>query len=346
MNGDKRATIRDVADLAGVSIATVSRVLNQFDSVDPVLTQRVRSAVDKLGYIPNVSGRTLRGKNSKIFAAIVPNLLDPFYVDVISAFEKEASAYGYHMLLCNSNEKCVQEEANLRVLKEQNLAGLLFGPVAELPPEIEKMYQLGSAIVLLDRPVSDTRIPWVGTDYDNVGRSVAKFFRAQDVSQPLIASSRTTDSPLDERAEAFWSHWKQEGETRLEINVDYTAPPAMSDLVRVLEEAIKSADAVFCTNGPATRIVYDALYRQLQIQPERLSFLGFDNSPWCPLVTPSPTLVEQDVENIGIRAAQMLIAQAEQESKTGEHQRVGLEDDRFEVVIRTRQTSPKLENHA
>ncbi|MDO5728991.1 MAG: LacI family DNA-binding transcriptional regulator [Actinomycetaceae bacterium] len=340
MTEKKRATIREVAEVADVSIATVSRVLNKHETVDPRLAKRVRRAVEELGYIPNLSGRTLRGKNSRIFAAIVPNLMDPFYVDVISAFEQVVSEHGYHVLLCNSNEKRNQERTNLRVLKEQNLAGLLFAPVAELPGEVEEMYQSGSAIVLLDRPVADTSIPWVGTDYENVGRVVANFLRSKGVQKPLVASSRTMDSPLDERADAFWNSWNNAEDVRCEINVDYVAPPAMSTITDELNQCMASVDAVFCTNGPVTRIVYDALYRQLLNPAETLIFLGFDNSPWCSLVTPSPTLVEQKVENIGAQAALVLISQIEGEKEAEERKPIDSTTLQLEVSIKERQTTP------
>ena len=108
------ATIRDVAQLANVSVATVSNVLNNPEKVGPVLLARVRAAVDKLGYAPDAAARSLRKRSSGLLGMIVGDITNPFFSELFEAIELAAAARGFSVLLCNSNEITEREEAHLR----------------------------------------------------------------------------------------------------------------------------------------------------------------------------------------------------------------------------------------
>lgn len=310
----KRVTIRDVATRAGVSIATVSRVVNNVSTVNQALARRVNEAIEETGYIPNDSGRTLRRQQAKLVAVVVPNFQDQYYRDLIDSVEKRVEAEGYHLVIFNSRESLQQERTHLRAVLQLNVAGLLLASVgASENGNLLELNRLGRlSTVLLDRP-STRVLPWIGTDNAQVGGLISDFLQTKGVQKPLVISARTPDSPEDERADAFWLAWTRS--RRHEIAVDYTSQAAHSDLAKKLKDSAGGTDAVICTNESVTRAAYVALYsgntplvRALRGDRQGLIFLGFDDSEWCSMVRPSVSTIRQDVQTIGDNAAKLLIA--------------------------------------
>ena len=112
----KRLTISDIARAAGVSPATVSRVLNHNPSVAPELIERVEAAIEEMNYRPNGAGRALRRQRSDLWAAIVPDVRNPFFFRLIESFEKVAHAQGLSVVLCNSQEDLSRERSAIETV--------------------------------------------------------------------------------------------------------------------------------------------------------------------------------------------------------------------------------------
>ena len=122
----KRIKIIDVAELAGVSVATVSRVLNGKDEhISEETCQKVRQAAEELGYVPNEMARRLKEQNSKTLGLITPGIGNAFQ-EMAEGAEEEASARGYSMFLCNTRYNAVQEENSIRMLQAKMVEGILF----------------------------------------------------------------------------------------------------------------------------------------------------------------------------------------------------------------------------
>ena len=113
------ATIRDVAKLAGVSVATVSRYLNKSGYVNADTELNLKNAIEKLNYIPSVVARGLAGKSTKTFALILPDISNPFFPELARAVEDVASTYGFTVILCNSDGQIGKEKNYIDILKEQ-----------------------------------------------------------------------------------------------------------------------------------------------------------------------------------------------------------------------------------
>ena len=148
------AGMKDVASLAGVAVGTVSNVLNHPDLVRPLTRARVEAAMEELGFIPNGSARQLRAGRSRCLGLVVLDVTNPFFTEVARGVEDYAQAAGYAVILCNSDEAHDKERQYLRVLEEQRVRGILITPVHGRSPELRRIRDRGTPVVLLDRPGS------------------------------------------------------------------------------------------------------------------------------------------------------------------------------------------------
>ena len=148
------AGMKDVASLAGVAVGTVSNVLNHPDLVRPLTRARVEAAMEELGFIPNGSARQLRAGRSRCLGLVVLDVTNPFFTEVARGVEDYAQAAGYAVILCNSDEAHDKERRYLRVLEEQRVRGILITPVHGRSPELRRIRDRGTPVVLLDRPGS------------------------------------------------------------------------------------------------------------------------------------------------------------------------------------------------
>ena len=120
------ASIKDVAKEAGVSIATVSRVLNDIDVVNEETKKKVLEAIKKLGYRPNIVARSLKTQRTRTIGILIPDISNQFYPEIVRGAEDVANIYGYNVMLCNSDFDTDKEKEYLRVLKEKMVDGVLY----------------------------------------------------------------------------------------------------------------------------------------------------------------------------------------------------------------------------
>jgi LacI family transcriptional regulator len=145
------ASIRDVAGHAGVSVGTVSNVLNRPETVSEATRQRVRDAIAALGFVRNESARHLRAGRSRTIGLVVLDIANPFFTDVARGVEEAANAEGLAVILCNSDDRPAKEAAHLEVLAEHAVQGVLITPTPELSPALAALRDRGVPVVLVDR---------------------------------------------------------------------------------------------------------------------------------------------------------------------------------------------------
>ena len=157
----KQKTIRDVAELAGVSVATASRVLNDSSyPVRPQLRQRVKEAAEKLEYSPNIMAQSLRKETNRDIALIIPNISNPFYLQAVLGVGEALSSRDYNMIFCNTMHDPERERNFLRQLYERQVKGVILSSVAAGTAElVQKFMQRGMKFVLLDQMLSDVESP-------------------------------------------------------------------------------------------------------------------------------------------------------------------------------------------
>ncbi|MFE1646860.1 LacI family DNA-binding transcriptional regulator [Microbacterium sp. P01] len=164
------ASIRDVADAAGVSVGTVSNVLNRPETVSSDSAERVLAAIDRLGYVRNDAARKLRNGISTTVGFVVLNGQNPFFNDVVRGAEDEASRHGIAILYGNTDEDSRRERMYLDLFEEQQVRGVLISPYGDILPRLEKLRSRGIRAVLVDRFGGTSRFSSVSVDSVAGGR--------------------------------------------------------------------------------------------------------------------------------------------------------------------------------
>src|SRR5512147_1412459 len=147
------ATIHDVAQRAGVSPITVSRVINHSGYASQDTRERVEAAVIELGYVPNRLARSLRSKRTHTLALVITDITNPFFTTVARGVEDTASDAGYTVIFCNTDESITEERKYLHMLLEQRVGGIILVPALSIPDSVAFVQEHGTPVVVLDRRI-------------------------------------------------------------------------------------------------------------------------------------------------------------------------------------------------
>jgi LacI family transcriptional regulator len=305
------ASIRDVAARAGVSVGTVSNVLNRPVKVAPATRKLVLAAIAELGYIRNSSAAQLRAGASRSLGLIVLDMANPFFQDVARGVEDVATEEGYAVLLCNSDEQSDRENWYLQVLEEQRVRGVLITPVMAGSERLEALRRRGTPAVLVDRSAGQTDCCSVAVD-DVAGGELA--------GAHLMSLGRNSiayiTGPLElrqcadrltglRRAVAAAGHdpdqYVQVVETSaLKAGLGYSA-------ARGLFESGADVDAVFCANDLLALGVLRAAVSTGRRIPDDLALIGYDDIEFAADAAVPLSSVRQPTVQIGQAAARLLL---------------------------------------
>lgn len=298
-----RVGIKQVAVLAGVSPATVSRTLAG-KSVDPAMRARVEDAVRATGYRPNLAARRLRSQDSGTIGLIVADIRNPFFTAVSRAVEDAAFERGLRVILCNTDENPAKEQMYLRLMEEERVTGTIFAPTREGAEKMTRA-RFSFPLVLIDRaaPMS----PHDAVLLDNAGacaelvrhlhrrgyRRIAGFFGA----------ASTTGR---ERREGYEATMRALGLEPAARFLEHGAGVVEAAVAQLLAES-QRPDALIASNGVMLLDMVRAIRRTGLRIPEDIGLVGFDNEPWTEIVGEGITVMEQPVEEIGRNAVAMLL---------------------------------------
>src|SRR4051794_24367768 len=212
------ARIKDVAAHAGVSVATVSRVLNSNPSVTQLTRDRVYAAMAALNYRPNAVARSLRTEATKTLGLIIGDILNPFFTELARAVEDEAREAGYTVVIGNADERANQQDHYVRTLLEQRVDGLIICPTAEVTPLVEEVSRSGLPLVFLDRTLPGIDVPSVRADGTQAIMELIAHLRTLGHRRIAFISGPGILSTGRERTQAFLAAAAREG---LEIPEEY-----------------------------------------------------------------------------------------------------------------------------
>ncbi|MBP2231263.1 LacI family fructose operon transcriptional repressor [Azospirillum agricola] len=299
--------IKDVARAAGVSVATVSRVLGN-GPVSEALRKRVEEAVRATGYRPNLSARRLRSQHSQTIGLVVSDIRNPFFTAVGRAVEEEAYRAGMRVILCNSDENPEREQLYLGLMQEERITGLIFAPTRATLERIDGL-GLDFPVVLIDRSGPPGLHDSVVLDNAQAAAALVEhlFVRGYRRIGGLFGNTSTTGI---ERHEGYRGALAARG---LPANARFIPPNADA-----AEEAVmrwlagpERPDAIMASNSLFLMGVIKAMRRLGLSTPGDLAVAGFDNEPWTELVGPGLTVVEQPVDEIGRAAVSLLFERVE-----------------------------------
>jgi LacI family transcriptional regulator len=313
------ATIRDVARLANVSVATVSNALNNAERVSPELLGRVRAAAAKLNYAPHAGARSLRKRSSGLLGLIVGDITNPFFSDLFEAIEDAAAARGYLVLLCNSSEQSGREEAHLRMLRSQRIDGLLLAPSgAASMNRASLLAQLEVPIVLIDRAMDGLGYDAVVLDNRRAGfEATTELIKSGHRRIALVNGPEVLRTAAD-RMQGYREALLTNGHSfdpKLVVDAGFQEMPAFEALPALLALP-EPPTAVLTTNNLMTIGVVKALAARGLACPRDISLVCIDDVPWADALEPRLTAIAQPVRAIG-EAAFAVLAERIAGTRTG-----------------------------
>ncbi len=298
--------------MAGVSTATVSRVLNDIPTVDAKLARRVRTAITKLGYEPSRVARSLRVKRSRVWALVIPELRNPFFTDMISGVEEVARAAGFMLFLCNADSDVDKEASYLRLAVAEHVAGIILSPASQAA-SARALGTLGTTpVVTVDRRL-DAPVDWVGVN-NRQGAEMAVHHLADNGYRRIACISGPGDTSTGAARLAGYRRARgargTDGGPDLVRVGDFDENHgfrAMGQLLRLRPPP----DAVFATNNLISLGALRAIDEAGARVPEDIAIVGFDDMPWTSLVKTPLTAVAQPTYDIGRETARLLMSRVE-----------------------------------
>jgi LacI family transcriptional regulator len=295
------ATMRDVADAAGVSTATVSRVLNGTGPVSALVRTRVEEAIAALGYSPNALARSLRTESTGTIGLIVSSILNPFFTELARAAEDVAMAHGFNVIIGNADENPVKEERYVRALLEKRVDGLLLNPAAAQAPSIREAAERGVPVVLLDRTVRGVKAPLVRADGRRaIGELVTHVAGLGHRRLGMISGPRE----LRHGKERYDAYTKAAAVAGLPVAAEHVRygdfeRESGAKAMALLLGSNPRPDVVFVANGRMTLGALEAIRASGVRVPTDIALASYDDDPWFSLLDPPLTAIEQPTAELG-----------------------------------------------
>ena len=302
------ATMRDVAERAGVSVTTVSHVINQSRPVSDELRERVLLAMQELGYQPNTLARSLRRGETKTIGIIVPDSANPFFAEVARGIEDTSFENGYSVILCNTDNNLDKESLYTNVLVEKQVDGILFVAAGLSAENIQVLQRRGMPLVIIDRQVTGVQVDSVLTDNISGGKLATRHLIEQGYQNIGLITGPIDWWEARERArgwrDALIDAGLDPGESQI-VHGDWMAASGEQGLKRLLEQC-PNLDAVFVSNDQMALGVLQVACREGIQVPQELVVVGFDGIPEAAYYWPPLTTVYEDLRELGRTAVREL----------------------------------------
>lgn len=318
-------TLKTIAEKHGLSVATVSRVLNGLASryrISKKTEELVLKTARELDYNPNPQARSLRTRHTNTIGLLIPDISNPFFATIVQNIEREARKSDYSIILCDSEDETHLEKQLLKMLKARKVDGLIVFPVGQDSSHLKELYEKGMPIVLVDRCFPDIHLPFVASDnYQGAFEAVSYLIENGHSTIACIQGLPKT-FPNDQRVQGYLDAHKkynisvnkslivgesfgmQNGyiETKMLLNLDKrpTAILALSNLIAV---------------GSLKAIADEKLS-----VPQDISLISFDDQPYLAILSTPLTTVKQQSEEMGKIAVKILLNQINNAENTNSAQ--------------------------
>jgi len=315
----RRATIHDVARKAGVSTATVSKVMRGIATVKPANADRVREAVAALDYRIDPLASGLRGENRRIIGAIVPDLESPFFGALVTGLERAAEESGYHMIVASSRESEAREADLVARMNDWRVSGTILVPVrSERGPGARQLKALGMQAVLVDRVSPDDRYDTVTADNYAASAAVADLLIGAGHRHILLHGATRNSEAMRMRIGGFEARAHALDPTvRIDTRVTDDTREVQRQAISAYFDTHTGAarpSAVYSLSQHATLLVLCELRRRAVAIPDEIALVGFDDADWMQTTWPTITAVAQPVATMAKAAVAVLLARVERRS--------------------------------
>lgn len=315
------ASIKDVAKEAGVSIATVSRVLNDVDVVNEDTKKKVLEAIKKLGYRPNIVARSLKTQKSRTIGIVIPDISNQFYPEIVRGAEDVANIYNYNIILCNTDLDPDKEMEYLKVLKEKMVDGVIYMSNSLEPETLELIKDLQMPIVLVETTDKDNSYPSVTIDNEQGAYDGTKYLIEK--GNKKIAYIGLHKDAVNAAAFRYNGYKKALIENGIELDeaICYFGGLKAEDGYNAIDSMIKNnkIDAAFCASDEIAMGAINALRENGIRVPEDVDVMGFDDIYSASIFYPKLTTIAQPMYDMGSVGMRMLIKSIDKAELTENH---------------------------
>lgn len=307
-------SVRDVAALAGVSVGTVSNVLNRPEKVAGATVERVQIAIEKLGFVRNDAARQLRAGRSRAIGLVILDVRNPFFTDVARGAEDTAAAAGFSIILGNSDEKQDREQTYLELFEEQRVHGVLISPFGDIAARLRRLRERGIASVLVDRRSSDASFSSVSVDDVAGGGMAAEHLLSLGRRRIAFVGGPSQIRQVADRRDGAMATVARHEHATLEV-VDVAALSAEEGRVAGVAIAGRPVsqrpDAIFAANDLLATGLLQALIGGGVRVPEDIALIGYDDIGFAGAAVVPLSSIRQPSVRIGETAVEILLDEAE-----------------------------------
>ena len=308
-------TIKDIADEAGVSPTTVSRVLNDKPDVSAKTKKKVQKVIDRCDYNPNSIARGLVLNKSYTLGLVIPDISNPFFPEVAKGIEDKAKAAGYSVIFCNTDNHTRGEKKALELMKSKQVDGMIVSLAIneENEDELAELAEDNFPVVQIDRKIPEADFPAVVIDNQAAAYKAVKYLielghqKIAHISGDLAVKTsqdRLTGFKqiLVERNLTVPAEWIREG--------DYSSQSGYEEMKELLKLEPRPT-AVFIANDLMGLGAYEAVFEAGLEIPEDISIVGYDDIDVASVIRPALTTISQPEYELGIAAVEMLLKNLE-----------------------------------
>jgi LacI family transcriptional regulator len=312
----RAASVKDVAARAGVSLGTVSNVLNRPDRVSPETRGRVEQAMRDLGFVRNESARQLRAGHSRTLAYVVLDVRNPFFTDVAEGAERAAEDSGLSLFLCHSDNRSSREADYLAHLVEQRVQGILVTPVDPAAAGLADVRRNGTPLVIVDRTREDDKFCSVAVDDVLGGRLAVEHLVERGHTRVAFIGGPDSIGQVRDRLEGARRAWDDAGLPADQLTVvptsALTVVEGRSAGERVMGLAARRRPtAAFCANDLLALGLLQQLSTAGLSVPGDLAIVGYDDIDYASAAAVPLTSVRQPRQELGRRAAELVMDEAD-----------------------------------
>lgn len=299
------AGIRDVARQAGVSPATVSRVINGTTPVAADKRERVLRAIEEMGFVPNEVARSLFKKSSKTIGVIIPSIRNPYFTQLADVIDAAAKERGYRIVLYNVHHDLDQERAALQMLAAANADGVIVASNNEALQEELAHYQM--PVVVVDALFQTRQVnAYLYCDYYQGGRLAAEHLTACGCRNLVCIRGVQGLYTAQARYEGYRDYCREHGLTEQVVECDYDFEAGLS-MTEELLERFPQVDGIVACNDMVAISVYKILYKRNIAVPDQIQLVGFDDIHLASLISPELTTIHQPIGAMGRRAVEVIL---------------------------------------
>ncbi len=303
-------TIKDIAEKAGVSYATVSRALNGRPDVNEETRSRIFELAKEMGYQPNAIARSLVKRKSQVLALIVPDVSNPFFADITMAVNDAAEKAGYTIMVCNTGWDPIKEQEKIRIMVEQRVDGIIIKPAAFLKPGV--LEALNIPIVVFWHAMNDD-LSYIEVDHDIGSRLAVSHLIERGFKRIAYIGGKETSPSNQIRLMSYQKTLQENGFTVDGELISFGAFNHESGYERLkqLLRLKNPPDAVFCANDIIAMGVLQCAQDMSIPVPGELGIIGFDDISYTSLPLINLSSVSQPRDKLGEKAFDALLEEIE-----------------------------------